>query len=63
MCGGAATLMAMVCGFRGMGQWADARGSNLRDGGYLAWTLARMDPPVIPRTNPPALSPESWAVR
>jgi hypothetical protein len=28
-----------------------------------AWTLARMDPPVIPRTNPPALSPESWAVR
>jgi alpha-methylacyl-CoA racemase len=33
MCDGAATLMAMIYGFRGMGKWSDARGSNLLDGG------------------------------
>ncbi|HSH68292.1 MAG TPA: CaiB/BaiF CoA-transferase family protein [Deferrisomatales bacterium] len=33
MCDGAAILMAMLYGFRGMGQWSDTRGSNLLDGG------------------------------
>ena len=32
MCDGAATLMAMIYGFRGLGQWSDTRGSNLLDG-------------------------------
>ncbi len=32
MCDGAATLMAMIYGFRGMGQWSDTRGNNLLDG-------------------------------
>ena len=32
MCDGTATLMAMIYGFRGMGQWSDSRGANLLDG-------------------------------
>lgn len=32
MCDGAATLMAMIYGFRGLDQWSDSRGSNLLDG-------------------------------
>jgi alpha-methylacyl-CoA racemase len=33
MCDGAATLMNMIYGFRALGQWSEARGSNLLDGG------------------------------